>query len=99
MVLAKEMVSAGTDYMSSDDSDIEDNGDGYGISRKVRCLAWQSTQMTDIKDVVDKHGIKIANKKQKAKMTFYRRDTSCEISTRPVPSRLLNWAVDIFYTS
>ncbi len=99
MVLAKEMICAGTDYMSSDDSDIEENVNGYGIHRKVRRLAWESTQMTDIKDIVDKHGIKIANKKQKAKMTFYNRDASCEVSVRPVPSNLLNWAVDVFYTS
>ncbi len=96
--LANEMLSAGPDYMSSDESDTEDN-EGYGTRLKVRRLSWESTQMKDIKDIVDQHGIKIANKRQKAKMTYYRRDASCEISTRPVPSKLLNWAVDVFYTT
>ncbi len=99
MILAKEMLlSGGTEYMSSDESDDEDNVENRGTQFKVRRLAWESTQMSDIKDIVDKHGINIANKRQRAKMAYYKRDPSFEVSTRPVPKKLLNWAVDVFYT-
>ncbi len=100
MTLAKEMlVTGGTDYMSSDESDNEDNVENRGTHFKVRRLAWESVQMSDIKDIVDKHAINIANKRQRAKMAYYKRDPAFEVSTRPVPKKLLNWAVDVFYTS
>ena len=99
MVLAKEMLlSGGTEYMSSDESDNEDNLENRGTHFKVRRLAWESTQMSDIKDIVDKHGVNIANKRQRAKMAYYKRDPSFDVSTRPVPKKVLNWAVDVFYT-
>ena len=97
MAQAKDMISAGTAYMSSDESDTED-GDGYNRVRKVRRLAWESKQMADIKDIVDRHGYQCANKKQKAKMVLLKRDSSCDISSRPVPQNILNWAVDVFYS-
>ena len=97
MVLAKEMLSMENEYMSSDESETEDSEDAYGPTRKVRRLAWQSSKMTDIKDTLDRHGIKIANKRQRAKMTVIKRDASCGVSARPVPSKILNWAVDVFY--
>ncbi len=96
MAQAKDMVNADITYMSSDESDTED-GDGYSRVRKVRRLAWESMEMSDIKDIIDTHGFKCANKKQKAKMVLLKRDTSCDISARKVPGNLLNWAVNVFY--
>ncbi len=96
MVQAKEMLAAGNSYMSSDESDTEE-GDCYGRVRKVRRLAWESQKMKDIKDIIDNHGLQCASKQSKAKMVLLKRDSSCDISLRPVPKNILNWAVDVFY--
>ncbi len=93
MTMAKDMIEAGITYMSSEESDTE-QGDGYTRVRKVRRLAWESKQMSDIKDVIDDYGIKCASRKQKAKLVFLKRDSSCDISARPVPKNVLNWAIN-----
>ncbi len=98
MALAREMISMENVYMSSDESETEETEGAYGPTRKVRLLSWQSRKMTHIKDIIDQHGIKMANQRQKSKMTVFKRDSSCEISARPVPKRILNWAIDVFYT-
>ncbi len=97
MAQAKAMLDADITYMSSDESDTE-TGDGYGRVRKVRRLAWESKNLTEIKDIVDSHGLKCASRQSKAKIVLLKRDSSCDISMRPVPKNLLNWAVDVFYS-
>ncbi len=96
MAHAKAMLDADVTYMSSDESDTE-NDDCYGRVRKVRRLSWESKKLIELKDIIDNHGLKCASKQSKAKMVLLKRDSSCDISTRPVPKNLLNWAVDIFY--
>ncbi len=97
MAQAKAMLEADITYMSSDESDTEKD-DGYGRVRKVRRLAWESKELAEIKGIVDSHGLKCASKQSKAKMVLLKRDSSCDISMRPVPKNILNWAVDVFYS-
>ncbi len=94
---AHDMVFIGDmDYVSSDES--EDEADEKN-TRLVRRLWFESPEMTEIKRVIDEHYIQVTPKKGLSKMLTLLKNGCSPVSSREVPKKVLNWAVDVFSPS
>ena len=87
---ANDMIKCGLAYISSDES--EDEGDGKN-TRLVRRLRFESSEMADIKRIIDEHYCKIASKKQLNNMLVLIKNDRSPVSGREIPKNALQWAL------
>ncbi len=87
------LLNGGLAYMSSDES--EDECDEKN-TRLVRRLSFESPEMTQIKRVIDEHYLQVADKRGLSKLKRLVKSGRSPLSSRTVPKKVLNWAVDIF---
>ena len=83
-----------TSYVSSEESDVEEENGSQKKVRRVRCLTWESKNLKTVKHRLDSHYQSMLTPSQKASMVPVIKENSLQ-SNRVKPSRapLTGWAV------